>query len=290
MDYVNAVLIPILIGYLFFTDLMQKERISSISKARNYLALFLSSLLGVLLVGSYNQIAFGNFFTSSEQLYLHSTTFFGNFNYPIYNGIILNLFTPFRGVLIFSPILILGIFGFYEMIWTNKVTRVKGVFLLAIFFGLLLPYSAWYDVAGGLSYGARFVVPAIPFLLIPGGSFIDKQPKKYRWLIAYALYAAGVIMNGMAGLVSALGPGDPPGGYTVWTYYTFISSSSSNSSTLVNFAKGILDTWWKIHNSLGSYWWIGASLIITTALVLPVFFPGEPKTETQKDSVIPSRF
>jgi hypothetical protein len=268
VDYVNAILIPIIVGFLVIEQLLQGITQKRTTLIRNYIAFLLSSAIGIVLIGSYNLINFGNFFTGSEQIYIHSSTFLGTFDYPVWNGIILNLFTPFRGLFIFCPILILGIPGYYLMIRAKQFPREEIFFLLAVFLILLLPYSAWYDVAGGLSYGARFVVPSIPFLLIPAGSLIDKQQKKYPWIIAGSLYVLSAVINGIAALVSALGPGDPPVGYSFWTYFPFLSSGPSNTATFVNFLHGVIDSWWEPW--LGSSWWLGALAIIAAALILPL--------------------
>ena len=128
----------------------------------------IASFVGILLVGLYNEAIFGTAFHTTEQVYLNSPTPFGEFSTPIYQGVYLNLFSPLRGLFVYSIFLVLGVFGLAEMM-REKRHRAEAVLLLACFLGILLPYSAWYDPVGGAAFGPRFLVSAIPFLLLPAG-------------------------------------------------------------------------------------------------------------------------
>lgn len=265
VDYVNAILMPIILVY-FVISLRQTQNTHSQTRfdlITKLLGFALACGEGILLIGAYNYLNFGNFFASTEQMYLGSSAFFGNFGYPLYLGIVLNLFTPFRGLFFYCPILVIGAFGMYIMFRKDKQA---GLFL-ALFLGLLLPYSAWYDPTGGLSYGPRFIVPAIPFLLIPGGFFLDsnRSIKRNNWrvLLTYSLYALGVAMNGIAAITSALGPANGP-----WIMSPFFNSIGT-SSTLSNFLSGLVDAW--SSRSFGSNWWIISGFVILMALFLPLF-------------------
>jgi hypothetical protein len=258
IDYVNAVMIPV-IGVFLLLSTRTKTH-SKLELASRLLLFTAACFEGIVLIGTYNRIAFGNFFTSSEQLYLHSATIFGNFTYPLDLGLVLNLFTPFRGLLVYCPILILGIPGFYLML-ESKQNENDGLFLFGIFLALLVPYSAWYGPSGGLSYGPRFVIPSIPFLLIPAGFVFETKRIPHIRALAYSLYAVGAVTNGMAALISALGPAEGP-----WLSSPFVTS------VLPNFLAGFyghpsIDSWWK--NQAGAFWWIIAFSIIFAALALP---------------------
>ena len=264
VDYVNAILIPIIFIYLAIS--VRKSRKILVQTKFDIVTKFLGFLLacseGVLLIGAYNYVNFGDFFASTEQIYLGSSAFFGNFTYPIYFGVVLNLFTPFRGLFFYCPILIVGAFGFYGMLRKDKHTLL----FLALFLGLLLPYSAWYDPTGGLSYGPRFVVPAIPFLLIPAG-FLLENARSYglrdkRILVTYLLYACGAVMNGVAAITSALGPASGP--WYLSPFFNYIGIAP----TLMYFLTGLVDSW--SVRIFGSNWWVVASLIIIITLLVPL--------------------
>jgi Dolichyl-phosphate-mannose-protein mannosyltransferase len=247
-DYVNVIFIPIIMGYLLFS-LRRKGHTRRFS-----LAFLLASLIGILLIGLYNEAIFGTVFHTTEQAYLNSSTPLGEFSYPIYEGIYLNLISPLRGLLVFSVFLLLGVFGYVDMLRLKKY-RAEALFLLACFLGVFLPYSAWYDPTGGAAFGPRFLVSAIPFLILPAGLVIETGVRRMR-VLAFILYAVGVVINGMAGITSALAPTQNYG------MFPFLSS------TLPSFLSGGIDVWWLSY--VHSYWPIPAVLLIALAVVLPL--------------------
>jgi hypothetical protein len=104
VDYVSAIIAPILLVYVAL-GLRGKgcgKRVISTT------AFALGASAGILAIALYNLSCFGSPFVTSEQLYLHSSSIFADFSTPIYLGVVLNLVSPFRGILLFSPFLILG--------------------------------------------------------------------------------------------------------------------------------------------------------------------------------------
>lgn len=249
VDYVNFLLMPVLLVYIIA------------SYRRNCLRLFesaatftVSSLSGVLAIGLYNYLSFGQVLVSSEQLYLNSSSVFGNFSTPLYLGLILNLVTPLRGVFLYSPILILGVVGFVHILRRPSAVRREGFLILAVFAALFLPYCGWYGPEGGLSFGPRFIIASLPFLLLPVGWVIEGT-WRHRAPVAYLLYSAGVVINGLAALTSALA------GNTGWLTSPFLDS------TIPLFAQGTLDQWWT--GAVGWVWPLPAAVVISVALLLP---------------------
>jgi hypothetical protein len=249
VDYVNFLLLPVLLTFVVFSLREDKHL------ARKTGAIFsLCALTGVLALGLYNYACFGNPVVSTEQLYLHSSSFLGNFTTPIYLGLLLNLFTPLRGIFFYSPILILGVLGFKRMLST---IRREGLLILAVFMVLFLPYCAWYGPTGGLAFGPRFLVASFPFLLLPAG-YVIETTWRYRKPVIYALYSAGVIVNGLAAITSALA------GTSNWLASPFLSS------TLPTLTRGTLDQWWL--SDAGASWPVVGAGIIGATLLLPIIF------------------
>ncbi|MGD0318575.1 MAG: glycosyltransferase family 39 protein [Nitrososphaerales archaeon] len=249
VDYVNFLLMPVLLVYIV-VSLRRKNR-GLLAKAAVGFAL--CSFLGVLAIGLYNYASFGQVLVSSEQLYLHSSSLLGEFSTPWYLGVVLNLFTPLRGIFLYSPILLVGVFGFRKMLDTSAVRR-EGLLILAAFMVLFLPYCAWYDPTGGLSFGPRFIVASLPFLLLPAG-YVIEGGWRYRGPVVYVLYSAGVVVNGLAALTSTLA------GNTSWLSSPFLDS------TIPLLSHGTLDQWWT--GSVGLLWPVVAGAVVATALLLP---------------------
>lgn len=249
VDYVNFLLLPVLMFYIV-VSLRSNHR--PLAKAVSGFAL--CSFVGVLAMGIYNQAAFGQVLVSSEQLYLHSSSILGEFSTPLYLGVILNLFTPLRGIFIYSPVLLVGVFGFTLMLRRSSAVRWEGLLILAVFLTLFLPYCAWYAPTGGLSFGPRFIVASLPFLLLPAG-YVIEGGWRYRGPVIYFLYSVGVVINGLAALTSALA------GNSGWLTSPFLDS------TLSLFAQGTLDQWWT--GLVGWFMPVVAGTVIAAALLLP---------------------
>jgi hypothetical protein len=165
----------------------------------------------------------------------------------------LDLVSPLRGIFIYCPVLVLGALGFDSML-SHRETATEGRLLAACFVGILLPYSVWTDAIGGEAFGQRFLVPAIPFLLLPSG-FMMGGRRRGLAALAYLLYGVGVIFNGVAAVTTAI-----PQVEVVW-HFPFLTQ------VLPRFLSGGLDTWW--WRQAGPWWWAPAILIVAAALLLP---------------------
>lgn len=249
IDYINAVFLLIIGAYL---ALSLKDRAKPFVKP--IIVFVFMSLLGLVLILSYNYVNFGSAFRTTEQLYLHSSNVFAEFSYPLYLGVYLNLFSPYRGLFIYSIFLVLGVFGFYDALG-GRPWRNEALFLLACFLGVFLPYSMWYDPGGGDSFGPRFLVAAIPFLLIPSGFVLEKAKKGVR-VASYVLLSAGVVTNGIGALTSAISPA------------TDFSLSPLLDWNIPLFLSGQLDVWWV--RDVGAYWTVPSLFLIILAISVPV--------------------
>jgi hypothetical protein len=248
MDYVNALLIPIVSLFLLYT--FRKDLASF---AKGFAGLLVTAAVGVGLLALYNQVAFGSPLVTTQQAYDNNSSLFGSFSYPILNGLYLDLFSPLRGVFVYCPILVLGAVGFYFLSKRPGMAS-EGLLLAACFIGALIPYSMWFDAAGGEAFGQRFLIPVIPFLLLPSGFALESRRRGLAAL-AYLLYGIGVVFNGIAGITTAI-----PQVEAV-SHFPFLTH------VLPLFLSGMLDTWW--WKRAGSLWWAPSLLIIAAALVLP---------------------
>jgi len=252
VDYINAVLVPIVSIFLLYAF---RKNLSGFAKG--FAGLLITSAVGVVLLALYNQAAFGDPFLTTEQAYQHTSSLLGSFSYPILSGLYLDLFSPLRGVFVFCPILVLGLLGFY-FIPKRPEMASEGLLLAACFVSILLPYSMWNDAIGGEAFGQRFLIPAIPFLLLPAGFLIEARGRGVA-AIAYLLYGVGVLFNGIAGVTTTI-----PQAESI-SHFPFLTH------VLPLFLSGKLDTWW--WRQSGHLWWAPAILIIALALVFPLVIP-----------------
>jgi hypothetical protein len=249
VTYINIVLVPIVSVFLLYSF---RRHLSG--SARGFVGFLATSAMGVVLIALYNQAAFGNPFLTTEQAYDQTSSLLGNFSYPLLNGLYLDLFSPLRGIFLYCPILVLGVFGLWMMVGRHGIAG-EGILLAACFMGILIPYSMWYVAIGGISFGQRFLIPAIPFLLLPSGFLIEARGRAVA-AIAYLFYGVGVVFNGIAAVTSAIPPDDEVSHFPFLTW------------VLPRFLGGPLNAWW--WKPGGPIMWVPAALLIFAALVLPL--------------------
>ncbi len=254
VDYVNGVLLPIMVAFLLLARGGPKA-----PRAVRAGAFVVGSLPGLAAIALYNYAIFGSPFVSTEQSYLHSSSLLGSFSTSLPFGLTLDLVSPARGLLVFAPILVLGLAGFVDALRGRRGVARETLLFLAIFLGILLPYAMWYDPYGGLSFGPRFLVAAIPFLLLPAGFVVERL---YRWkaLPVLLLYVAGAVMNGMAAVVSAI------------PFTSGFADSPFLSVVLPSFLRGNLDTAWGTGSAYALLW--GSLLIAALGVAVPIAWFG----------------
>ncbi|PWR71868.1 hypothetical protein ACKUB1_11365 [Methanospirillum stamsii] len=123
-----------------------------------------------------------------------------NFSPVIFEALIGNVFSPARGLLIFSPFFIFSIYGVYLKIKTKSIDIFDIVVLMTIFFHWIAisMYPHWW---AGHSYGPRFFLDVNPLLLyfiIPVLSKISsmKPSSKKIWtFVLLVLVGISVIIH-----------------------------------------------------------------------------------------------
>jgi hypothetical protein len=268
VDYIDAIMIPFIA--IYFLYLTRK-----LGKVLYYLV---GAAVGIFTIMAYNFVAFGDPLKNSQNLY-DGKPFLGDFSTPILNGLFMNFLSPYRGLFFYCPLVILAPAGYYLLLRKSKKDRPQILFLMTIMLSIVIPYSLWQDVTAGVSFGPRFLIPSIPFLIFPVGQVIE-QGRSGKG-IAYILYSVGAVFNGAAALVSVIHPNFP----TIPSWTTEIFTYMLNALWT-----GYLDVWWL--NDLGRYWWVLAGAIIavpivTILLLNRIEFKKEKVIETPELVVIP---
>lgn len=110
----------------------------------------------------------------------------------ILNGLYIHFFSPDRGVVYFTPVILLGIIGLFVLYkYRNKyLSMFLGVIGANIFL-----YSMWGDPWGGWAFGSRYLIPTYSILAIVIGVALTKFNKKLWFTIPLTLlmiYSVGV--------------------------------------------------------------------------------------------------
>ncbi len=214
VEYVSALLIVPISAYLLFASNKNKHYFSGFWKGKieDVVSLFILFFLVASVNLFYNSLIFSNPLVFPEQLWVNAQSQGGLGGRFSIDGMaeqaLFYLVSPFRGLLLLSPILALGFLGIYRMI-RFTIDRKDAILLLGLFLAILLPYSYWSGT-GGLSYGPRYMIVGIPYLVIPIAVSLTnlKQSSLIRYLFIF-LFAISSLIQAAGALAGALsGPGD----------------------------------------------------------------------------------
>jgi dolichyl-phosphate-mannose-protein mannosyltransferase len=170
--------------------LFQRNQKFTINIDIKKITLFAIPWIGVIsIILLYNTHRFGAPFSTGYEDQPENIQFLT----PILVGLQGFLFTPGRSIFIYSPPLILALFGIIRF-WNKDNWLAGGVFLIIV--GYLGVMSKWQNWAGGFDWGPRHIYQITPFLMIPAALWIGKRPlfdstpKRIGWfaLIAISLF------------------------------------------------------------------------------------------------------
>jgi hypothetical protein len=136
--------------------------------------------------GAYNWVRFGSVV---ETGYGDEAS---EFTEPILTGLTGLLVSPGKGLLWYSPPLLLALVG------SRRFARRRPDLALVIagmFAATLALYSRYYIWDGGGVWGTRFLLPLVPLLLLPAGEVIERvwQPLPYRRLATGAVIVVAAL-------------------------------------------------------------------------------------------------
>jgi len=148
--------------------------------------------VGILfLVGIYNHTRFGSFLESGRSIsefnqvifYLPWTALFwhGLFGLTVGWG---------KGLLLFCPAVVVGLIGWPGLFRRH---RALALVLFSVVGVRILFFASYYDWHGGFCLGPRYLVPCIPFLVLPLASWIAARLEKKRFISLYAFALAAWI-------------------------------------------------------------------------------------------------
>jgi hypothetical protein len=198
IEYAAGLLMLPLLTYLF---VLQKSEGKSGFRLIGFLGTF--ALTGIVLNLAYNYALFGNPMIFPQQLYSDGLHFFVNGS--MLEQILFNLFSPYRGVFLLSPVLVLGILGLYFM-FRSEETRSDSILFLSLFLIILLYYSSWQGWDGGWSYGPRFLVLGLPYLVIPLALVIPRLSKIQWKFIFLALFGISCLVQDLGAIAGSAPP------------------------------------------------------------------------------------
>ena len=189
----NNVLCLPLFGLYLLASLTGRTRHGRLTMSRRWFVHILIFAVSLAVTGSvmamYNWVRAGNTLQTGYDLTIFSPS--------LWLGLYKLLFSPLRGLFWFSPILLLSPIAFFAFLPRHRAEALLSAAI--ILFNVLL-FSAWTS-GEGLSWGSRFLVPILPFAVLPLVTLLSDIPKAVAVIGQRILTALG----GVSVLVQVLG-------------------------------------------------------------------------------------
>ena len=157
----GLLLIGVLAIFLF-------EKRSRIQRILHFAAGFIPFVILILV---YNHFNYGNAFKPGYERQAFAS--------PFWSGLFGLLFSPSRGLFLFSPPVILFFLGAGK--FRKKFPRI---FLLCLVLGIarIAILAKWFSWQGGWSWGSRLLLPVIPLLFLPALEIFESWNRKKSYV------------------------------------------------------------------------------------------------------------
>lgn len=163
------------------------------------MSLFIIPIVAIMIVICwYNTIRFGIFFEDG-----HATDSAVKLTTPVVVGFVGQLFSPGKGLFLYSPILLFSIFGVKTLYRDHKweALLIVGIIIINVLF-----HSKLVNWSGDWCWGPRFCVPIIPFICVLLGGIFNcgmlkrKTCLKNLWIallaLSFIIQILGVTIDG----------------------------------------------------------------------------------------------
>jgi hypothetical protein len=159
----------------------------------NALLLLAPAAIAIAGIGIYNLARFGS--PMSSGYYFSEGE---GFSKPFLAGVFGLTLSPYRGLLWYTPLLLLALPGWRWLQGQHGTTRlawtIVGMVVLQI-----ATYAAWWSWDGGITWGTRFLVPVISLLMMAIAPFVERafeQRLLTALLIILAAFSFGIQLLG----------------------------------------------------------------------------------------------
>jgi hypothetical protein len=160
--------VPMVPFYALLAGALRMDRARPWRRAIAAAATWSAAALPVFaLLAWFNAIRFGSVFNTGYEIAV-GQTWWQRFHSPVI-GMSGLLFSPGKGILLYSPILMAGLVLWPRFHRANPVLAVFTLLMVLTRFVFAASYNDWH---GGFSIGPRFLVSIVPFTLLPMGLWL----------------------------------------------------------------------------------------------------------------------
>jgi hypothetical protein len=167
------------------------------------------------------------------------------------NGFYIHFLSPDRGMLWYTPLMLIGFIGFLA---SYRKLKYIGLFAAIIGFDVLL-YSMWDDPYGGWAFGSRYLIPAYSILSIFIAMALTKLNKYNVFLLAFfIMFSYSVGINTVGAITSSANPpkveaeslsntSGTKQDYTFFRNFDQLNKNLSKSFVYQTYAKNSMSAW-----------------------------------------------
>ena len=175
--------LPIMFLFIIFVLRQHEHKMKAVIRAISLMSLPVIFFgFGVLW---YNYARFGDPFDLG----------YGNagiaFNIPFYTGLFGLLLSPGKGFFYFAPVAVVGIVGFIRLLKKRSPSALLWAGLMVVNLLFYCKYFAW---GGDGSWGPRYLMALIPFVVLPVGEIIEEGKAMWQRVV-YALIVLGIVIQ-----------------------------------------------------------------------------------------------
>lgn len=122
----------------------------------------------------------------------------------LYNGFYEHFISADRGIVYFTPVILLGILGLIFLY--GEKPNISSLLVAVIGFNVLL-YSMWGDPYGGWAFGSRYLIPTYAVLSIGIGSALYRYNKNWVFMFVFlVLFAYSAWVNTLGAITTSTIP------------------------------------------------------------------------------------
>jgi hypothetical protein len=119
-------------------------------------------------------------------------------------GLYIFFLSPDRGMIEYSPIILLGFLGLYFLF---KKDKRAAALILAVIGAVIILYSMWGDPEGGWGFGSRYLIPAYAMLGVSAAFLVPRiRANRLYGAVFIAVFAYSAWINSLGALTSLANP------------------------------------------------------------------------------------
>lgn len=118
------------------------------------------------------------------------------------NGLYIHLLSLDRGVLVYTPVILLGLIGLGSLLPSHRLAAQT---LMSIALINLVLYSLWGDPWGGWAFGSRYLIPAYALGGIGLGFLVDRFRRSLVFLFIFSALLAYSLLVNTLGAITLIG-------------------------------------------------------------------------------------